>query len=156
MTADARLGVGWRAVLGVAPETLGTERTERTESLAASESAGVLSFVSVVSGGVATRSAAQWRVRFELLAAERWHVDGYERDVARRRAFIDLAVEWTLAHPEVDALPSCEAEPIAVAALEVLGIREPKARVLPGPTDSGYAPPAEIGESEPAMGWSIV
>ena len=46
------------------------------------------------------------------------HDGAMTRTVAERRAVVELAVEWTAAHPEVDALPSAEAKPIAVAALK--------------------------------------
>jgi hypothetical protein len=51
---------------------------------------------------------------------------GYTRPAAESRAFVELAVEWTFAHPEVDALPSWQAEPIARMALSELGILDPQ------------------------------
>ena len=46
---------------------------------------------------------------------------------AEAQAFLDVCVKWCAAHPEVDALPSAQTEPIAVAALARLGIADPRA-----------------------------
>jgi hypothetical protein len=74
----------------------------------------------------AERTAAAWHARLELLAAERQHVDGWPREDARRWAYVEVLAEWTEAHPEVDASPSAEAKPIAVAALAARGIPDPR------------------------------
>ena len=73
-----------------------------------------------------TRTPAEWRVRFELLAASRWHVDGYQRDAARRWAYYELLAEWTEQDATASTMPSSEAEPIARAALEALGVVQPR------------------------------
>jgi hypothetical protein len=75
---------------------------------------------------LADRTAAQWRARFEILAASRMFVEGYERNAARSWAYYDVLVEWTEQHPDVDALPNSQAEPIARMALAEIGIFEPK------------------------------
>lgn len=72
-------------------------------------------------------TAAQWRARFERFTAERLFVEGYERNAARSWAYYKVLVEWTAAHPDVDLLPSCQAEPIARMALAELGIFDPRA-----------------------------
>jgi hypothetical protein len=74
----------------------------------------------------ADRTAAQWRARFERLAAEQLFLEGYDRDDARRWAYLEVLVEWTLAHPDVDALPSCQAELVARMALSEMGIFDPR------------------------------
>jgi hypothetical protein len=75
---------------------------------------------------LADRTAAQWRARFELLAAERMFVEYYTRDAARRCAYVETLAEWTELHPDVDALPNSQAEPIARMALAELGIFDPR------------------------------
>ena len=73
-----------------------------------------------------TRTPAEWRVRFELLAASRWHVDGYQRDAARSWAYYELLAEWAEQDAHASTMPSSEAEPIARAALAELGVVEPR------------------------------
>ena len=75
---------------------------------------------------LAERTAAQWRVAFELLAASRWHVGGYDRDAARRWAAYETLAIWTDQDATASMLPSSEAEPLARAALEALGVFEPR------------------------------
>lgn len=75
---------------------------------------------------VIARTAAEWRARFERLAAEQMFVEGYEQTAARRRAFYEVLVDWVAKHPDVDVLPNSQAEPIAVMALAEIGIFERK------------------------------
>jgi hypothetical protein len=72
------------------------------------------------------RTAAEWVARFEILAASRWHVDGFDRDAARRWAFVAVLVEWVEQHPDVNLLPSCQADSIARMALAELGVVDPR------------------------------
>ena len=120
----------WRAIIGIEAGDVPsrTERTQRTEPTRAAESGISVRSVHSVPTILPDRSAAEWRARFELLAATRWHVEGYERDAARRWAYLELLCEWVESQPSVNALPSAEAEPIAVAALETLGICAPRGR----------------------------
>ena len=67
--------------------------------------------------------ASAWRARYEARSGVLEYVGGPTRVAAASHAFVELGVEWTFAHPEVDALPSAQADPIAVAALEALGVR---------------------------------
>lgn len=122
-----RLGVDPAAILD---ETLRTAiREHRGELLSLVEGGGGCQSPPENSCNTATladRTAAQWRARFELLAASRWHVDGFDRGVARAWAYYETLVEWTAAHPDVDALPSCQAEPMAVMALAEIGVVDPR------------------------------
>jgi hypothetical protein len=67
-----------------------------------------------------------WVALYEERAAIVEHQGGLTRTKAEVQAFLDIAVRWCMAHPEVDALRSPEAEPIVVAALAELGIRDPR------------------------------
>lgn len=73
----------------------------------------------------AGRTAEQWRARLEVLAAEKWHIDEWPRERARSWAYIEVLVEWTEAHPDVDVLPNAQAEAVARSAMAELGIVDP-------------------------------
>ncbi len=49
---------------------------------------------------------------------------------AERAAFLEVAVQWVEAHPEIDVLPSAEAWPLAVEALAAFGIEEPNQKAV--------------------------
>ena len=66
-----------------------------------------------------------WRARYALAVATQRHVYGYPPVDARRRGYFDLLVEWTEQDATARTLPNAEAEPLARAALEALGVVEP-------------------------------
>ena len=68
-----------------------------------------------------------WRARYALAVATQRHVYGYPPADAARRGYFDVLVEWTEQDATANALPNAEAEPLARAALEALGIRDPRA-----------------------------
>lgn len=69
---------------------------------------------------------ADWRAWYDERSAVREYEGGMARAEAERAAWLDLAAEWVEAHPELDALPSREAGPLAFAALAALGIEGPR------------------------------
>jgi len=72
-----------------------------------------------------------WRGEYEERAAVLEFEAALPRAQAEERAFIEIAVSWCMAHPELDARPSLEAEPIAVVALAEMGVFDPREKALP-------------------------
>lgn len=69
--------------------------------------------------------SADWRALYDERAGILEFEGGMARAQAEAQAFVEVCVEWVSAHPDVDSLPSAQAEPIAVAALARLGIADP-------------------------------
>ena len=143
---DARLGVSWRAILGVEtdPPPQNPHNPQKPGRVGDSGDSGD-SAQGVRPARKPPRvgsdlDPAELRHRYDERAAVYEYEAGLPRPEAELRAWLDVALDYIEADPERAALPNREARALAARVLAAAGIPEPPAMPLRlGQTPAGYA-----------------